>query len=82
MTTPTGGVHSLESEIRQYWRLRLKHRATTEEAQSYRTAIRDHIQKLRAIRLAQLANTDLLLPRKKRLKRPPTHSPLKSGPPA
>ena len=53
---------SLETELRTLLRLRLKHKAKSTEAKSYRQAIIDRVHRLKALRLARRANTDLLLP--------------------
>lgn len=53
---------SLETELRTLLRLRLKHPSSSMEAKSYRQAIIDRVRRLKALRLARRANTDLLLP--------------------
>jgi len=53
---------SLETELRTLLRLRLKHPSSSSEAKSYRHAIVDRVRRLKALRLARHANTDLLLP--------------------
>lgn len=59
---PASCDESLESEIRTLLRLRLKHPARSPEAQSYRQAVRDRAARLKALRLAQSANRDSILP--------------------
>lgn len=53
---------SLEEKLREYLRLRKKHAPASVQGRFYREAIREQIQKLRAIRLARQANRDLVLP--------------------
>jgi hypothetical protein len=55
-------VESLENELRTLLRLRLKHQPVSSEAKSYRGAIKDRASRLKALRLAQMANRDLILP--------------------
>lgn len=69
MTTIERGP-SLEQTLRDYLRLRKKHPVKSPEGRSYREAIREAIARLRAFRLAQQANHDLVLPP---LKRPFKH---------
>lgn len=53
---------SPEAIVREYLRLRHKHAPRSQQAKYYREAIRDQIQKLRAMRLARQANTPRGLP--------------------
>ena len=53
---------SPEAIMREYLRLRHKHAPRSRQARYYREAIRDQIQKLRALRLARQANARRGLP--------------------